>query len=506
MKDESRREFLKKSGCALSAVAMATQIQHLGMINAFAQSTNEDTLGGANYKALVLCYFDGGNDANNMVVPIHDDASLSNYATYTAARGTQGLALPRTGAGALLPITVPRVGNLPFGLHPNLGALAPSGNTIINNGIHELWGLGKMAIVPNVGTLVRPTTKAQMSQSSHPKPYQLYSHSDQTNQAQNANSRTQVFTGWGGRIADRMTSGSNPAAVIPMVTSISGAQIFTAAQANLPLAIGQANLTGNSNLSSVLNPAGFTNTGGAARLTAFNQIRAQEITSAANYTKAAALVTDKAMIANAALQSTLEVTVTFPNTGIGLQLKQVARLIKERMDLNTNRQIFFVRMGGFDTHTDQLAGHVNLYTQFSQAVRSFYDEMVAQGTQNDVTLFTMSDFGRTFNPAGSGSGVGTDHGWGSHMFVVGGSVNGGNFYGLNSTNGTPFPTMNYNGPDDADGGTGARGRWIPTTSIEQYAATLAKWYGLPQDATTLNTVFPNLGNFTSSDLGFLPPV
>lgn len=505
MKNESRREFLKKSCGALSAAAFATQVQHLGMINAFAQSS-EKLSGGENYKALVLCYLDGGNDGNNMVIPIHDDQNISNYAAYTAARQTQGLALPRTGAGSLLPISVPRIGNLAYGLHPNFGALTPSGSTIINNGIYELWGTGKMAIIPNVGTLVSPTTKEQLSQPTHPKPYQLYSHPDQTQQAQNANSRVQAFTGWGGRLADKMTASSNPTALIPMVTSISGSQLFTSAQFNLPLAISQANFSGNSNLASVLNPAGFTNTGGAARLTAFNQIRAEEITSAASYVKAAALITDKAMIANSALQNTQEVTVAFPNTTLGLQLKQVARLVKKRLDLNTNRQIFFVRVGSFDTHTNQISGQGNLFTQFSQAVRSFYDEMVSQGIQDSVTLFTLSDFNRTFNPAGSGSGVGTDHGWGNHMIAIGGSVSGGDFYGFNTTNGTPFPTLAFNGPDDADSGTGARGRWIPTTSIEQYAATLAKWYGLPQDSLTLSSVFPNLANFPSSDLGFLPPV
>ncbi|HLA95557.1 MAG TPA: DUF1501 domain-containing protein, partial [Pyrinomonadaceae bacterium] len=453
--EESRRDFIKKSSCALGMAALATQMEHFGLMSAMAQNTegSSDDLGGDNYKALVLCYFDGGNDGNNMVIPNHSDATLSNYQTYFNARNTAGLALPQA---SLLPISVPQMGGLSYGLHPAFGPM--TGSAGANNGLHELWALGKMAIVPNVGTLVRPTTKAQMGQSTHPKPYQLYSHSDQTNQAQNANARAPLFTGWGGRIADRMTLGSNPNAVIPMVTSISGTQLFTAAQSNLPLAIGQANNTGTPNLSTVLNPVGFTNTGGAQRLTAFNQIRGQEVVSTANFVKAAALITDKAMIANAALQGSQEVTVTFPNTGISLQLKQVACLIKERLDLNTNRQIFFVRMGGFDTHSDQLPAHTNLFTQFSQAVRAFYDEMGAQGMQNNVTLFTLSDFGRTLSPSGSGSAVGTDHAWGNHMFVVGGSVTGGNFYGINSTNGTPFPTMAFNGPDDADGGTGARGR------------------------------------------------
>lgn len=489
--------------------ALATQMQHFGLMSAMAQKTDESSekgdsdLGGANYKALVLCYWDGGNDGNNMVVPNHSDATISNYAAYAAARNTQGLALAQA---SLLPIAVPRLGGLSYGLHPNLGILTQNGTTIVNNGIHELWAQQRMAIVANVGTLVRPTLKAQMGQSTHPKPYQLYSHSDQTNQAQNANARRPIFTGWGGRIADAMTGSHNPTAVVPMVSSIAGSQVFTAAQQNLPLNLPSANNAGAPNLAGALTPV-MSGTNPNERRTAFNQIIAQEITAAENYLRNAALVADKARIANAEFQTATEVTVTFPNTGLGLQLKQVARVIKKRLDINTNRQIFFVRMGGFDTHQNQLGDHVNLFTQFSQAARAFYEEMVVQGIQNNVTLFTLSDFNRTMNPAGSGSGVGTDHAWGNHMFVIGGAVNGGNFYGSTRPDGTGnvYPTLVFNGPDDADGGTGARGRWIPTTSVEQYANTLAKWYGLPQDAATLAAVFPNLVNFTSNDLGFLPP-
>jgi uncharacterized protein (DUF1501 family) len=193
-------------------------------------------------------------------------------------------------------------------------------------------------------------------------------------------------------------------------------------------------------------------------------------------------------------------------------LRQVARLIKERNDLNINRQIFYVQIGGFDTHTGELAGHNNLYSQVGQAMRSFYEEMIVQGVSNDVTLFTMSEFGRTLNPAGSGVNVGTDHGWGSHMMVLGGAVAGGNVYGSRRPDGTGdfFPNLQMgNNPmalDDADTGATGRGRWIPTTSVDQYAAQLARWFGLPQDSATLNAVFPNLQFFpgTHSQLGFLP--
>jgi uncharacterized protein (DUF1501 family) len=198
-----------------------------------------------------------------------------------------------------------------------------------------------------------------------------------------------------------------------------------------------------------------------------------------------------------------EVTVNFPNTELGNQLKQIARLIRGRSVLAVNRQIFFVILDGFDTHTTQLAEQDRLLSQLSQASRAFYEEMVVQGLQNQVTQFTLSDFNRTFNPGGSGALVGSDHAWANHMFVIGGGVIGGDFYGMNTSNGTPFPTLVQNGPDDADGGSNARGRWIPTTSVEQYAATLAKWFGLPDEDRSY--VFPNLANFPTTNLGFMSP-
>lgn len=491
---ESRREFLKKSGgCALGMVTLATQMQHLGMMSALAQKTiDTSSAGGDQYKALVLVFFSGGNDGNNTVVPNHNDATLSNYGVYSTLRSN--LAIPQA---SLLPITVPRMGGLSYGLHPNFGPVTGG----INNGIHELWAQQKLAIVTNCGTLVRPTTKAQMSQSSHPKPYQLYSHSDQVAQYQTSIANTQAFTGWGGRLADQLNTAQNPNGLIPMVTSIAGAQLFTSGQSTLPMAIADS----NTSLANVLNPT-FSGTGATARRTAWDALRGIDLAS--NYVREASEVTNIAMAANSALQTPGDTTVTFPNTSIGRQLRQVARLIKKRTELNINRQVFYCQIGGFDTHTNQLTGQANLFSQFSQAARSFYDELAAQSPSplNDVVLFTLSDFNRTMNPAGAGTAaVGSDHAWGNHMFVMGGSVLGGNFYGVNTaTNGTPYPQLVLGGSDDADSGASARGRWIPTTSVEQYANTLARWFGLPQDAATLETVFPNLDNFATNNLGFLP--
>lgn len=510
--NESRREFLKKSSCsALGMAAMATQMHHFGTISAYAQKAIDDNRGdgGANYKALVMLYFDGGNDSANMFIPVHNDPVVSNYAAYTAARGVQGDPLT-FGLGfsqAQLQNTqfnVPRLNNLTYAMHPALGPVGGG----INNGVYELYGQGKLAIVSNVGTLVRPLSKGA-TYNATPKPYQIGSHSDQKTQFQTSVSNTPSFTGWGGRVSDRLTAVQNPNGLVPMITSIAGAQLFTAGQTTLPLAIADSNTA----LNSVLNPAGFgtTPTGAnLARRNAFDALRQQDLSM--NYIDAASHVTDLAMNANAALQVTQDVTVTFPNTGIGRQLRQVACLIKERNDLNINRQIFYVQIGGFDTHTGELAGHNNLYSQVGQAMRSFYDEMITQGVSNDVTLFTMSEFGRTLNPAGTGTNVGTDHGWGSHMMVMGGAVAGGNVYGSKRPDGTGdyFPNLLMgNNPlalDDADTGATGRGRWIPTTAVDQYAAVLARWFGLPQDSATLSAVFPNLAFFpgTFSQLGFLP--
>ncbi len=490
---QNRREFIKKSSCALGIAALATQFEHFGLMSAMAQKVDAQDAANApgDYRALVCIFMQGGNDGNNTVIPAHNDAGLSNYSAYSAARNTQGLAIAQS---ALLPIAVPRMNNLTYGLNPNLGTITGG----INNGIHELWAQNKMAVIANAGTLVAPMTRAQYQSGSIKRPFQLFSHSDQVSQYQSGRSDALSFTGWGGRISDRRSLPDNPGGLIPMITSINGAQLFTAGQTTLPLAIANA----GTSLSSVLNPQGFNSTAESqARLAAFNQLRSQDLSS--NYIKEASHITNQAIQANSALAAFQEVTVTFPGTSIGNQLKQVARLIKKRGDLNVNRQIFYVQIGSFDTHNNQINGQGNLLSQFSQAVRAFYDEMIMQGISNNVTTFTLSDFSRTFNPAGSGATVGSDHAWGNHLFVIGGAVNGGNFYGTNTSNGTPYPTLVMNGPDDADSGTSARGRWIPTTSVEQYAATLANWYGL--SAADMPVVFPNIANFPTTNLGFMQP-
>lgn len=490
---QTRRKFLIDSSCALSMTALAAQSEYFGLMNALAQKADASSEAGgipSDYRALVCIFLSGGNDGNNTLIPNHNDASVSGYAAYSAARAPQGLALAQN---TLLPISVPRIGGLTYGLHPSFGTLTGG----INPGLHPLWAQQKMAIVTNAGTLVQPLTREQY-QNGAPRPRQLFSHTDQTNQHQNARADVVMLSGWGGRISDKITFSANPARLIPTVSSISGARLFTVGEETQPLAVGPAPTP----LSNVLALTGFPNTPAAnARLTALEA--SLSIDQTQELVRASTQLHRQAIDISRRLNNPADVTVPFPNTPIGNELKQIARLIKNRSVLNVNRQIFFCTVDGFDTHTGQIGGQASLLGLLSQASRAFYDEMVVQGISDKVTQFTMSDFNRTFNPGGSGANVGSDHAWANHVFVIGGSVLGGDFYGMPTSNGTPFPTLVQNGPDDADSGGNARGRWIPTTSVEQYAGTLANWFGL--DPADMPYVFPNLQNFATTNLGFMQP-
>jgi uncharacterized protein (DUF1501 family) len=235
----------------------------------------------------------------------------------------------------------------------------------------------------------------------------------------------------------------------------------------------------------------------ASRLASFNELRPLDnnfkLVKAASDTRSSSIQTDVAL---SSVNPTL--ATVFPNTSLGRQLKQIALLIKASTDptagINMKRQVFFTQIGGFDTHSAEVTGQGNLLTQVSQAISAFYAATVELGVQDKVTTFTMSDFGRTFQPAGSGvATVGTDHAWGNHQLIVGGSVLGHTLYGA-------YPILRLGGPDDTDGSS-PRGRWIPTTSVEQYAATLAMWYGL--SSADLPAVFPLIGRFPTANLGFL---
>ena len=463
----TRREFLRQTGSCLGsllgATAFAAGVQRFSLINALAQ--------GLDYRALVCVFLAGGNDGNNTIVP----ATTTEYDAYAAARNAPGLAIARD---ALLPVTPPALAAT-FGLHPSLAEL------------HTLWSNKRMSVVCNVGPLVQPLTREQY-RAGAPRPYQLFSHSDQIAQWQTAVADRVGQTGWGGRTADRFAA---HASGFPMITALSGG-LFTRGVASSPLSIAAAPTA----LDQVLVLNGFgTAADEMARRKAMDAIRSLDADAA--LVRSASQTTQQAIDIGRMLSADVTLATPFPNTTLGNQLKQVAKVIRFNQTtpgLGLMRQIFFCQLGGFDTHQNQVGNQSSLLAQVSQAVKAFSDATMELGLDRQITAFTLSDFGRTLQPAGSGAGVvGSDHAWGNHHFVVGGAVRGGDFYGVAGPSGSLFPVLQLGGPSDTD----TRGRWIPTVSVEQYAATLASWYGVsPAD---LPLVFPNLGRFEAPDLGFM---
>lgn len=426
-------------------------LSRLGRLNALAQNAPPD------YKALVCIFLSGGNDGHNTLVPL----TQSQYNAYKAVRGT--MALPDNN-GPLLQVSTPN--GTPYGLNPGLSA------------IHPLWAAGKLAFIANTGMLVSPTTRQQFLNKSVPLPTNLFSHSDQIQQMQSGVASTSGSTGWGARAAD-MVQALNGASTFPASVSINGPALFC---------------TGNIVQSASLLPGFNLDMAGlqlwpqaAADARKLGAQQVLQFDSGLALVQAANKARQDAVSLNAMLSGTsATIGTSFPGTSLGAQLLQVAKIIKLRSSTGMNRQVFFCSLGGFDTHGSQSWQHWDLLSQVSEALLAFYNATVEMGIADRVTAFSLSDFGRTLEP----NGVGTDHGWGNHHFMVGGAVKGGTVYGT-------FPTLALGGPDDS----GSRGALIPTTSIDQYGATLASWFGVP--AAQLPSVFPNLGNFATANLGFL---
>jgi uncharacterized protein (DUF1501 family) len=467
----SRRDFLRTTACALGSFALASQMDHFGVVHALTPQTASD------YKALVMVFLNGGNDGNQMFL------DLNQYSTYA---GTGPLS--RSGAQLAIPqanfLQVSPVSGGSFGFHPNMPE------------IQTLFNQGKCAVLCNNGPLVEPLTKAQF-QGSGKKPLQLFSHSDQVNQYSSSIANSVSQTGWGGRLADK-TLGLNGGASFPNNVSIAGVNLYLTGVDTRQLAVADSG-TALGNVLILNNAPGATTAEANSRLTSFNQLRGfdnnYKLIKAASDTRTSAIATDNALSSVSPILATV-----FPNTSIGRQLKQVALLVKACTDpnagINMKRQIFFTQIGGFDTHSQQLSTQGSLMTQISQAINAFYMAITELNVQDNVTLFTMSDFSRTLQPSGTGAtDVGSDHAWGNNHLIVGGAVQGHTLYGT-------YPNLAPGGPNDTDNtGTNARGRWIPTTSVEQYAATLASWYGL--SSADLTAVFPLIGRFATPTLGFM---
>jgi uncharacterized protein (DUF1501 family) len=492
-----RRNFIRQLGCTgMTTWALSSTIRDLRLINS---AMGQSSLSG--YKAMVCLFLNGGNDANNWLVP----TDPTTFNDYTSIRGN--LALPpesllplRTGPNISDPLYADSPDGHTYGFHPNCAEL------------QTLFGEKKIAAILNVGTLVRPTTRSQYlsSNSAFYKPPQLFSHSDQVTQWQTSIPDQPPTKGWGGRIADLLNATANPSGRVSMAVSLNGANTFE---------VGDLVSQYHVSSSGAETLSGNLMAGNQARIKALKDVIALSDPAYAVgvpsqlQKRAIAEVAERAIatgdLLNSSIQSTAMATDTppgtwvwttpFPNTGLGNQLKMIARLIAARgpgvNTLEMNRQIFFCSVGGYDTHTAQVTltptpntttgTHANLLNEVSECMFAFQRAMEQLGVANQVTTFTASDFSRTLPTNSQGS----DHGWGSHHMIMGGAVKGGKTYGK-------LPTLAINGPDDT--GTG---RWIPTLAVDQYSATLAKWFGV--DTGNLAAIFPNLSRFSSSDLGFM---
>jgi len=444
----SRRGFIQIGAASVGSLAL----KPFGLLPALAQN-------GPDYRALVCVFLFGGNDSNNSVIPM-DDAS---YKAYLSIRGSLALSTSN-----LTPI-VNSVSGAPYAFHDKLTE------------VQSMFASKELAVVANVGSLVQPVTRAQYQAQQTPVPLNLFSHSDQQLQWQSSIAQGNSPTGWAGRAADYVAAQGLNSSKFPTFYSVAGNSLEGIGAMTSPVAVAPG---GSLQLS------GFTNSAESnARWTALNNLLTTDngvsLVQAANGVLSNSI--SDASLLSAAISTPPTLTTVFPQTSLGQQLQQVAQIISVRAKLGMSRQIFFCSLGGFDTHTGEIIAHNNLYPELSPALAAFYQATQELSVADNVTTFTESDFSRTFQPT---SADGSDHGWGSHHFVLGGAVKGGQIYGK-------FPTFELGGPDDTD----TRGRWIPTTSIDQYGATLCSWFGIPD--TALPQVFPNFPNFNSQKLTFI---
>jgi uncharacterized protein (DUF1501 family) len=470
--EQTRRQFLRTASMAsMAGITASPFLLELNSVVAMAQQSNP-----TDYRALVCVFLSGGNDGHGSVIAT-DTASFN---AFTAARsGAPGLAYSQN---SLLPITLntPQSGRT-FGLNPAL------------IGMQNLFNAGRAAIVANTGTLIAPTTKAQIQSNSVPLPASLYSHFDQTAawQAITANGGSAVHTGWGGAMADLIASMNTNSAFTCISTA--GIALFLSGITSYQLNVTSAGPIPISGLSQPL----FGQQAGT------NALASILTNSEANlFAKEYEVVVNRSTAAQAALASSMlpagvggvpnppqyldPTTNKLVNNPFASSMQTVARIIGGRSGLGVTRQIFYVVLGGFDTHDNQGPQIATLLTQLGSGLEYFDGVMTAQGLSDQVTTFTASDFGRTLNANSDG----TDHGWGSHHFVVGGAVKGQDMYGQ-------YPVIGSNAANDM-----GAGRLIPTTSVEQYAGTLARWFGLSN--SQIQQVFPNFNNFGSNPfLGFM---
>lgn len=447
-----RREFLRRAaalGIAGTAAPWALSLAGIG--EAAAATAPGD------YKALVCVFLYGGNDYGNTLVP-YDAAS---HAAYASIR--QALATPREAlAATALPVAE---GGRQMALAPQLGKLK------------TLWDAGRLAVQLNVGPLVQPTTLAQYQAKSVPLPPKLFSHNDQQSVWQ-ASSPEGATSGWGGRMGDLFQSGNGSATFTCI--NVSGNAVFMSGRQAVQY---QVSSGGAVAINGITRPLFGSQACADALRTLITAERTHWMEAELN--RVVKRSVDAQALLSTALAGVPALGTPFDtSSSLSSQLLMVARLIAARQALGATRQVFFVSIGGFDLHDLLVTQHPGLLKQVNDALASFYDATVELGVAEQVTAFTASDFGRTLTSNGDGS----DHGWGSHHFVVGGAVKGGRFYGQ-------LPSVSVNGPDDV-----GQGRLLPTTAVDQLAATLATWMGVP--ASDLPLVLPQIGNYSTRDLGY----
>jgi uncharacterized protein (DUF1501 family) len=460
--DASRRHFLRTaSSLSVLGPAGLPFAMNLATIGAAAAQT------GGDYRALVCLFMFGGNDSHNMVLA----TDTPSWTAYQAARSTapSPIALPAAGeAGGVLPISplTPQSGRS-FALHPGMSAL------------RGLFDDGRAAVVANVGPLIAPTTKAQYAARSVPLPPKLFSHNDQQSTWQ-AHAPEGARIGWGGRMGDLLASMNGNTAFTCI--SASGNAVWLSGRDTLQYQVGGNGAVAIGGLSgslfgssSAANPLRTIVTGDR------NNLLEKE------YNRVTKRSTDAQQAMNAAMIPAGSLEPVPAGNSLAAQLLTVARIIGGRATLGAGRQVFFVSIGGFDTHDNQTANHGALMTRVSEAI-AYFDRLLASPSISalaQTTLFTASDFGRTL----TSNGDGTDHGWGSHHLVVGGAVRGRDIYGR-------YPVIGVNADDDV-----GQGRLLPSVSVDQYGATLARWFGLSDG--DIDMVFPNIRNFGVRNLGFL---
>ena len=448
-----RRHFLGRAAWMTAATGSPLAMNLLAMGAASAQTATD-------HKALVCIFLAGGNDQSNTVVP----ANGAGYASYQQARPT--LALP---ASQLLGISPVGYTGQALGLHPNL------------TGLKALFDQQRVAIVANVGPLSVPMTKAQWNNGSPTVqvPAQLTSHSDQQTAWQTAQPNNPSETGWLGRMGDLTASAFNAGSGVSIAMSMAGNNIMQAGDSTI-----QYQLTTQGAVKvRALNDLYRSAAGGVAMRQLMSDPRATLLENELVKVSARAINTE-ALVTNA-LASSAQAVGSFPSTGLGRQLQMVARMIAARSALGQRRQIFYVMHGGYDFHDNLLTDHGTKMQELSAAMASFYQATNTLGVANNVTTFTASEFGRALQHNGRGS----DHGWGGHHFIMGGAVAGNRLYGQ-------FPTVALGGPEDS-----GQGRLIPTTSVDEYAATLARWFGVSD--SNMGIVMPNIARFAKPNLGFM---